>query len=37
MDVFHVFYIVQMVPNRAKHLIYFKHECPFKEEMMMNK
>ena len=26
-----------MVSNRAKHTIYFKHECPFKEEIMMNK
>ena len=26
-----------MVPNRAKHLIYFKHERPFREEVMINK
>ena len=32
-----VFQIVQMLPNRAKHLIYFKDECPFKEEMITNK
>ena len=37
MGLFHFFKIVQMVPNGAEHLIYFKHEYPFKEEMMMNK
>ena len=34
---FHIFKIIQMVPNRAKHLIYFKHDRPFREEIMINK
>ena len=33
----HVFQIAQMVPNRAKRQIYFIYECPFKDEMMMEK
>ena len=37
MGVFHIFKIVQMVDNRAEHLMYFKYEYPFKEELMMNK
>ena len=37
MSVFHVFYIVQTAPNRAKCLIYLEYECHFKEEMLMNK
>ena len=36
MCVFHIFEIVCMVPNRAKYLIHFKHQCPFKEEILMN-
>ena len=37
MGVFYIFYIVQMVQNRAKHAIYLKHDCPFREEIMINK
>ena len=32
MGVFHIFKIVQMVPNRQmQNMIYFKHERPFSE------
>ena len=34
---FTFFKVIQTVPNRAKHLIYFKHERPFGEEKVMNK
>ena len=32
MVVFHIFKIVQIVPNWTKHLICFKYERPFREE-----
>ena len=34
MGVFYIFKTVQMVANHAKHLIYFKHELSFREEMI---
>ena len=37
LGVSHVFLNEKTVPNHAKHLIYFKDECSFKEKMMMNK
>ena len=37
MGVFYTFKIVQMVVNRAKHLIYFEHDRPFREEIIINK
>ena len=37
MGVFYVFKIIEIVPNRAKYLIYFKHERSFREEIVINK
>ena len=37
MGVFYISKIVKMIPNHANYLTYFKHERPFREEIMINK